>query len=94
MRSMTANDAKKHFGQLLDDARRAPVSISKHGRMTAVILSSEEYNDLQRIKREHLKAAIRQGLDELDRNEGESFSVNQLDGVFDEIKSSARKTMS
>ncbi|MBL6932232.1 MAG: type II toxin-antitoxin system prevent-host-death family antitoxin [Rhodospirillales bacterium] len=47
MRTMTANDAKKHFGELLDTARREPVSVQKHGRPVAVMLSAEDYEDLK-----------------------------------------------
>ncbi len=47
MRSMTANEAKKHFGELLDTARREPVSVQKHGRPVAVMLSVEDYENLK-----------------------------------------------
>lgn len=62
MQFMTANDAKKHFGKLLDTARREPVSVQKHGRPVAVMLSVEDYEVLEQIKHEHLKAAIVDGL--------------------------------
>ena len=47
MKTMTANEAKQSFGQLLDDARREPVFIEKHKRRTAVVMSSEEYDRLR-----------------------------------------------
>ncbi len=47
MRSMTANEAKKHFGQLLDTARREPVAVHKHGRPVTVMLSVEDYDNLK-----------------------------------------------
>ena len=50
MRYMTANDAKKNFGQLLDIARREPVSVQKHGRPVTVMLSIEDYEELKKSK--------------------------------------------
>ena len=42
--TITARDAKNHFGELLDSARQAPVHITKNGRNVAVMLSSEEFS--------------------------------------------------
>lgn len=41
--TMSARDAKNHFGELLDAARSAPVHITKNGRAVAVMLSLDEY---------------------------------------------------
>lgn len=46
MRSMSANDAKRNFGRLLDTARREPVTIQKHGRPVTVMLSVEDFEGL------------------------------------------------
>ncbi len=91
MRTMTANEAKKHFGELLDTARREPVSVRKHGRPVAVMLSAEDYDELERIKHESLKAEIRAGLDQLDRGEGEEMDAAGLGGFIDAIKARRRK---
>ena len=45
----TAKTAKNNFGRLLDEARRAPVTIEKNGRKTAVMLSIEEYRFLETL---------------------------------------------
>jgi prevent-host-death family protein len=42
MRTVSAIDAKNRFGQLLDAAQRAPVTITKKGRPTAVVMSIED----------------------------------------------------
>ncbi|MEE8392766.1 MAG: type II toxin-antitoxin system Phd/YefM family antitoxin [Rhodospirillales bacterium] len=91
MRTMTANEAKKHFGELLDTARREPVSIRKHGRPVAVMLSAEDYDELERIKHEHLKAEVRIGLDQLDRGEGVEVVADGLGEMIDSIKAEGRK---
>lgn len=91
MRFMTANEAKMHFGRLLDEARREPVSVQKHGRPVAVVLSVEDYDDLERIKRERLTAEVRAGLDELDRGKGEDMDAAGLDAFLDGVKAEGRK---
>jgi prevent-host-death family protein len=91
MRRMTANDAKKHFGKLLDTARREPVSVEKHGRPVAVMVSVEDYDELERIKHEHLKAEVRAGLDQLDSGEGEDADAAGLTKMTDDIKAEGRK---
>jgi prevent-host-death family protein len=47
MKMMSAKSAKNEFGLLLDTARAEPVTIQKHGRSVAVILSVEEYDRLR-----------------------------------------------
>lgn len=46
MRTVSAKEAKARFGQLIDIARREPVTIEKHGRPVAVIISIEDYEEL------------------------------------------------
>ena len=47
MISFTATDAKNRFGELLEAAHRAPVEIDKKGRPVAVLLSFEDYQEMQ-----------------------------------------------
>lgn len=68
MRTFTAADAKNRFGELLDAARREPVSIERHGRPVAVMISREEYaayaDAYDALLRDRIKQAeddIRQG---------------------------------
>ena len=65
MTTMSANSAKSHFGELLDIARRKPVTIEKHGRPVVVVLSTEEYEQLEAIKLSRLRSEIDAGLDAL-----------------------------
>ena len=46
MKTMSAKEAKNGFGLLLDTARAEPVTIEKHGRPVAVVLSTEAYERL------------------------------------------------
>jgi prevent-host-death family protein len=63
---MAALEAKNRFGELLDTAQREPVTIEKHGRAVAVMLSAEEYRDLEALKLASLRAEIRKGLDDIE----------------------------
>lgn len=50
MQAMTANEAKTQFGDALLKAQRAPVQINKHGKPVAVMLSIEDYENLEALK--------------------------------------------
>ena len=50
MRAIAAKDAKNEFGRLLDTAQREPVTIERHGRPVAVVLSLEEYRRLEALE--------------------------------------------
>jgi prevent-host-death family protein len=63
MQSFSANDAKAHFGKLLDTARREPVTIEKHGRAVAVVISKEEFDDIEAMKLERLRSEVQKGID-------------------------------
>ena len=67
MKAITAKDAKNRFGELMDTVQREPVSIEKHGRPVAVVLSKVEY---EKMKLERLRAILAVGEAQLDRGEG------------------------
>lgn len=66
MRSMAAGDAKNRFGELLDSAQREPISIEKHGRPVAVVVSAEEYKELEALKLARLRREIQKGLKDIE----------------------------
>lgn len=43
MKTYTALDAKNRFGQLLDAAQREPVTVTKQGRASVVVMSIQDY---------------------------------------------------
>jgi prevent-host-death family protein len=47
MRTISAIEAKNRFGQLLDAAQRAPVTVTKKGRPAAVVMSVEDYERMR-----------------------------------------------
>ena len=60
MKTMTALEAKNRFGQLLDAAQREPVTVTKQGRPTAVMLSVADYERIRGAARERLLETIRE----------------------------------
>ena len=61
MRTMSAKDAKNHFGELLLEAQKAPVTIEKNGKPVAVVLSFEEHEQIEQAKLERLQCDDRRG---------------------------------
>ena len=45
MTTISASEAKTHFGVLMDKAQKEPVTIEKQGRPVAVVISFEEYQE-------------------------------------------------
>ena len=58
MKVTTAREAKNRFGQLLDSAQRAPVSITKNGRVVTVMLSVDQYERLRGAAWDRLARAM------------------------------------
>ncbi|HDY8021171.1 TPA: type II toxin-antitoxin system Phd/YefM family antitoxin, partial [Vibrio vulnificus] len=55
MHTLTANDAKRNFGELLLSAQREPVKISKNSKDTVVVMSIRDFEELEAMKVEYLK---------------------------------------
>ncbi|MYF70445.1 MAG: type II toxin-antitoxin system Phd/YefM family antitoxin [Proteobacteria bacterium] len=51
--------------RIANHARREPVTIEKHGRPVVVVLSTEEYEELEAIKLSRLRSGVDEGLDAL-----------------------------
>jgi len=43
MKTITAIEAKNRFGQLIDAAQRQPVTVTKQGRPSVVVMSMVDY---------------------------------------------------
>lgn len=70
MQTISANDAKTHFGAFLDLAQHEPVRVMRRDRVVGVLVSAEDYeamrefyaHRLQRRLDEAAEAASRAGL--------------------------------
>jgi prevent-host-death family protein len=82
MRTMSAKDAKNHFGELLMEAQKAPVTIEKNGKPVAVLYSMEWHEAAEEAKLEWLKRAVAEGVAEANRGE----LLELTDEVMEQIK--------
>lgn len=53
---INASEFQKRVGEFADIARREPVTITRHGRSTLVLLSIEDYQRLKEIEARSTKA--------------------------------------
>jgi prevent-host-death family protein len=56
MAIISASDFQKRVGEFSDLARREPVTVTRHGRPSLVLLSAEDYERLKQIERHATKA--------------------------------------
>lgn len=75
MEILNASDAKREFGGVLIKAQHGPVGINKNGKPIAVVVSAAEFEQLEALKEERFKAAIDEGIADLqagDVSEGQA----------------------
>lgn len=77
---VSEKEARKSFGRLIEDAQREPVVIQKHGRASAVVVSTEEY---KKIKLGALRIRLGGGKDQADRGEFADYSRDDLIAELD-----------
>lgn len=68
MLTMTANEAKTHFGQLLDKAQRQPVQVTRHDRVVGVMISADDYEAMRQFYADRLVKSMDAMADEAARN--------------------------
>ena len=76
MHTLTANDAKRNFGELLMNAQREPVKISKNSKDTVVVMSIKDFEELEAMKAEYLKHCFESAKNDLVKSsaiDGENF---------------------
>lgn len=65
MESLSANEAKTHFGDLLLKVQREPVQIKRNGKAVAVVISIDNYLNFEDLKMQQLTARILQAKNEI-----------------------------
>jgi len=76
MHTLTANDAKRNFGELLLSAQREPVMISKNNKNAVVVMSIKDFEELEAMKLDYLKHCFESGQQDLNKGasiDGASF---------------------
>jgi prevent-host-death family protein len=51
MVTMTSAEAQNNFGRLLDTAQNKQISITRHGRIAAVLIPPQDADDLNELRR-------------------------------------------
>jgi len=76
MKVVSANEAKTQFGDMLLKVQRNPIQINRNGKPVAVLLSADEYNDIESLKLSLLQARAARAKDDIasgNLQDGESF---------------------
>ncbi|MFT2097988.1 type II toxin-antitoxin system Phd/YefM family antitoxin [Marinomonas sp. 2405UD66-6] len=76
MYTLTANDAKRNFGELLLSAQREPVKISKNSKDAVVVMSIKDYEELEAMKADYIKYCFESAKEDLAQGhviDGETF---------------------
>ncbi|WP_336281869.1 type II toxin-antitoxin system prevent-host-death family antitoxin [Cronobacter dublinensis] len=66
MQTLTANEAKTQFGNLLLMAQREPVQINRNGKPVAMVISAQEYAEIDALKRQLLQAKLERAKQDID----------------------------
>ncbi|MDM0052988.1 type II toxin-antitoxin system Phd/YefM family antitoxin [Variovorax sp. J22R115] len=77
MITVTSVEAQNKFGQLLDNAQREPIIITRHGRPAAYMISPQDMRDLQEAR-----ARANQGKSERDWAAASAEAWNDFDAHF------------
>jgi prevent-host-death family protein len=85
MHILTANEAKTQFGDLLLKAQREPVQITRNGKPVAVVVSAEDYEQIEAMKLQLLQMKIQ-------RSQHDMAIGNAVDGetFFSELLEQAK----
>lgn len=84
MLEFQSKDAKGNWGVITNTALQEPVTITRQGKPALVMTSAREYEELQHIKYEALKANVSKGFEQLDRGE---YSTRNIDDIKDKARS-------
>ncbi|HBT4924906.1 type II toxin-antitoxin system Phd/YefM family antitoxin [Klebsiella pneumoniae] len=81
MYNFTANQAKTQFGEMIARAQREPVSITRNGKPSVVVVSAEDYAQFEELKMQNL-------LRILEQSDNDIAAGNVMDGgqFFDELE--------
>lgn len=84
MQSVASNAAKTTFGDLPMQVQREPIKISKNGSPMAVIMSCEEYEQLEALQLMVVKSRFEQA--EVDTLSGDLVDGNDFMNALDQGK--------
>jgi len=60
MQTVTANEAKTRFGELIDRVQREPVQVTRHNRVVSVMVSAEDYQGMRAFYVDRLQRSMQE----------------------------------
>ncbi|OIO58495.1 MAG: prevent-host-death protein [Alphaproteobacteria bacterium CG_4_10_14_0_2_um_filter_63_37] len=61
MQTLTANEAKTRFGEMLDLAQREPVRVTRRDRVVGVMVSAQDYEAMRTFYADRLRHNLQAG---------------------------------
>jgi prevent-host-death family protein len=58
MKTLTANEAKTHFGEFIDLAQRAPVRVTRRDRVVGVMVSAQDFEAMRAFYADRLQHTL------------------------------------
>ena len=86
MDALSANEAKTQFGDMLLKAQRAPIQINKNGKPVVVVISMDEYENIESLKLRYLQSRVAQAKIDIktaNLTDGDTFFDALESGQFD-----------
>ena len=59
MQTLTANEAKTRFGEMLDIAQREPVRVTRRDRVVGVVVSAQDFEQMRVFYANRLRLGLR-----------------------------------
>jgi prevent-host-death family protein len=86
LETLTAQEARVRFGDLLLKSQRGPVQITRSGKPISVIMSAEDYEIVEAMKMSYLKEKLARSKDDVEKGrvvDGPVFFDDLLSGKYD-----------
>ena len=81
MKQMTATEAAKGFGQLVDEAQAEPITIEKNGRPVVVIYSYREAQEIEALKLAELRRFVAEGIEDSEEGRVQPLTKPLMENV-------------
>ncbi len=81
METLNATEAKREFGDVLLKVQHSPIGINKNGKPIAVVVSAAEYEELNALKEQWLKAELQKGMEDL-----KAGRIKEREEVFNNLR--------
>ena len=78
MNKFPSTEIKDKWGSISEAALREPITITKRGRPSLVVMSVQDYEGLKQDHLETLRLEVRKGIEEAKRGEFSNLSISEI----------------